>query len=77
MSIEPPVILDADFISSFAWVNRLDILEGLYSKRMIILEEVLEELSRVPHLAPRVKLSISDGQIKCEAILSILPKLCN
>ena len=74
MSIEPPVILDADFISSFAWVNRLDILEGLYSKRMVILEEVLEELSRVPHLASRVKLSISDGHIKCEAMFVDSPE---
>ena len=60
---EPPLILDADFISSFAWVDRLDILEGLYSKRMIILDEVLEELSRVPHLADRVELSIRSGHI--------------
>lgn len=70
MPTEPPVILDADFLSSFAWVNRLDILEGLYSKRMVILEEVLEELSRVPHLASRVKLSISNGHIKCEAMFA-------
>lgn len=74
MSIESPVILDADFISSFAWVNRLDVLEGLYSKRMIILEEVLEELSRVPHLASRVKLSISGGHIKCHAMLGDSPE---
>ena len=74
MSIEPPVILDADFISSFAWVNRLDILEGLYSKHMIILEEVLEELNRVPHLASRVELSISNGHIKCEAMFADSPE---
>lgn len=74
MSTEPPVILDADFISSFAWVNRLDILEGLYSKRMIILEEVMEELNRVPHLASRVKLSIRNGHIKCEAMFADSPE---
>ena len=39
MSTEPPIILDTYFLSSFAWVDRLDILEGLYSKRMLILEE--------------------------------------
>ena len=74
MSTEPPVILDADFLSSFAWVNRLDILEGLYSKRMIILEEVMEELSRVPHLVSRVKLSIGNGHIKCEAMFADSPE---
>ena len=70
MSTEPPVILDADFISSFAWVNRIDILEGLYSKRMIILEEVSEELRRVPHLASRVEASIRNGHIRNEAMFA-------
>ena len=74
MSTEPPVILDADFVSSFAWVNRLDILEGLYSKQMIILEEVLEELRRVPHLALRVELSIRNGHIRSEAMFADSPE---
>jgi len=46
LSTEPPVILDSDFLSSFVWVNRLGVLEDLYSRRMIVLEEVLEELGR-------------------------------
>lgn len=74
MSTEPPVILDSDFLSSFAWVKRLDILEGLYSKRMIVLEEVLEELRRVPHLASRVELSIRNGHIRSEAMLANSPE---
>lgn len=74
MPTEPPVILDADFTSSFAWVNRLDILEVLYSKRMIILEEVAEELGRVPHLAARVELSIKNGHIKCETMFADSPE---
>lgn len=71
---EPPIILDADFLSSFAWVNRLDILKGLYPKRMIILEEVLEELKRVPHLASKVKLSIRNGHIKRESMYADSPE---
>lgn len=74
MSTEPPLILDADFVSSFAWVNRLDILESLYSKRMIILEEVLEELRRVPHLASKVELSIRNGHIRSEAMFANSPE---
>ena len=74
MSTEPPIILDSDFLSSFAWVNRLDILEGLYSKQMIILEEVLEELRRVPHLASKVELSIKNGHIRSEAMLADSPE---
>ena len=71
---EPPLVLDTDFISSFAWVNRLDIVEGLYSKRMVILEEVLAELSRVPHLAARVELSMRNGHIKCVSMFADSPE---
>jgi predicted nucleic acid-binding protein len=74
LSTEPPVILDSDFLSSFAWVRRLDILESLYSKRMIVLEEVLEELRRVPHLASKVGLSIKNGHIRSEAMLADSPE---
>ena len=74
MPTEPPLILDADFISSFAWVNRLDILESLYSKRMIILDEVLVELDRVPHLASKVNLSIRNGHIKHEEMFADSPE---
>lgn len=74
MSTESPIILDSDFLSSFAWVNRLDILEDLYSKRMIVLEEVLEELRRVPHLASKVELSIKKGHIRSAAMLADSPE---
>jgi len=74
LSTEPPIILDADFISSFAWVDRLDILEGLYSQRMIILEEVMEELERVPHLAARVKVCIRNGHVKRETMFADSPE---
>ena len=74
MSTEPPIILDADLLSSFAWVKRMDILERLYSKRMVVLEEVLEELKRVSHLASKVGLSIRNGHIKCEAMLADSPE---
>jgi len=74
LSTEPPLVLDTDFISSFAWVNRLDILEGLYSKRMVILDEVLAELNRVPHLASRVELSVKNGHIKCVSMFADSPE---
>jgi predicted nucleic acid-binding protein len=74
LSIEPPLILDADFISSFAWVKRLDILESLYPKRMVILDEVMLELNRVPHLAAKVKISIRNGHIKCVSMFANSPE---
>jgi hypothetical protein len=60
---EPPLVLDADFVSSFAWVDRIDILERLYSKRMVLLDEVMNELNRVPHIASRVQVSVDNGAI--------------
>ena len=74
MSTDPPIVLDADFLSSFAWVNRLDILEGLYSKRMIVLEEVLVELRRVPHLVSKVQQSIRNGHIRSETMFADSPE---
>jgi hypothetical protein len=41
---------------------------------MVILDEVLAELSRVPHLASKVKLSISNGHIRCESMFADSPE---
>ena len=60
---EPPLVLDADFLSSFAWVDRIDILETLYSKRMVLLDDVMNELNRVPHIASRVQVFVNNGAI--------------
>lgn len=61
---DPPIVLDTDFVSSFACVDRLDIIEDLYSRRMIVLEEVTEELKRVRYLEGRVCFSIMHGHIR-------------
>ena len=74
LSTDAPIVLDADFVSSFAWVDRMDILENLYSKRMVILEEVMEELNRVPHLAARVRLCVEKGHITIETMLAGSPE---
>lgn len=74
MPIELPLILDADFLSSFAWVNRLDILEKMYSGKMVLLEEVMGELSRVGHLAARVQTSIDSGSVQLLAMQADSPE---
>ena len=74
MSTEPPIILDTDFLSSFAWVDRMDILENLYSKQMVVLEEVMEELREVWHLASRVELSIRNRHIRSGIMLANSPE---
>lgn len=64
MLTEPPLVLDADFLSSYSWVGRLDILEKLYSGRMVILDEVMDEINRVPHLAEKVTACITNESIQ-------------
>jgi predicted nucleic acid-binding protein len=72
--IEPPLVLDCDVLSSFAWVNRLDILEKLYAKNMIVLEEVINELSKIKHIAQRVESCITGGSIRLVSIPANAPE---
>ena len=74
MLTEPPLVLDTDLLSDFAWVNRLDILEKLYAKKMIVLDEVMNELNRVEHLAKKVQHCITNGSIKLIQILASDPE---
>ena len=67
---EPPLLLDTDFVSSFAWVDRMDIIEALYSGTMILLGEVMAELERTRHLADVVALSVAHGHIRQVEMLS-------
>ena len=64
MLTNPPLVLAADLLSSFAWVDRLDILEKLFPKQMVVLDEVMNELRRVPHLSTRVQNCIDKGLIQ-------------
>ena len=66
--IELPLVLDSDVLSSFAWVNRLDILEKLYAGKMIVLEEVINELRKIKHIGKRVESCIAKGSIVLEAM---------
>lgn len=74
MSTDLPVVLDTDFLSSFAWVGRMDIIESRYSGRMVVLEEVMMELDRVPHLASCVRQSMAQGHIREESIMVDSPE---
>lgn len=74
MLTEPPLVLDTDLLSSFAWVDRLDILEKLYAKQMVVLDEVMNELSRIEHLAKRVQSLIDNGSIKLVSIQATDPE---
>ncbi len=74
MSIKPPLVLDTDFISSFAWIDRLDILEKMYANNMIVIDEVMFELRRVQHLYDRLGKCIARGSIKRHFVLASDPE---
>jgi len=69
----PPLVLDTDLVSSFAWIDRMDILETLFSEQMIILDEVLTELRRVEHLYAKVNICINNGSINSVSMLADSP----
>ena len=50
VTCENKIVLDTDVISSFAWVERFDIIIELYSPDVIILDVVKDELIKVKHL---------------------------
>lgn len=72
--IELPLILDCDVLSSFACTNRLDILERLYPKNMIVLEEVIDELGKIDYMAKKVDSCIKRGSIRLVSILANAPE---
>jgi len=67
---EPPLVLDADLLSHFSCIDRLDILEKLYAKKMIILDEVMEEISEVEQLRNKVQSCIDNGSMKRISMLA-------
>ncbi|KHO61875.1 putative nucleic acid-binding protein, contains PIN domain [Thermoanaerobacter sp. YS13] len=46
-TVKYPVVFDTDCISSFSWVNRMDILFSVFDGELIIPTQVYEELSRM------------------------------
>ena len=71
---KPPLVVDTDFLSSFAWIRRLDILENLFRVKMIILEQVHTEIARVPHLCTQVEQCIQNGAILPVTIYADAPE---
>jgi len=66
-----PIFFDTDCISSFLWVDRTDILLSLYGKRIILPEQVLDELSNpsISHLSSKVNQLLSQDEIRKAEIL--------
>jgi len=64
VTCENKIVLDTDVISSFAWVERFDIIIELYSPNVIILDVVKDELIEVKHLFNRVNKYIESQDIE-------------
>lgn len=64
MTCENKIVLDTDVISSFAWVERFDIIIELYSPNIIILDVVKDELIKIRHLFNRVNKYIDSEDIE-------------
>lgn len=48
MNYKLPIVFDTDCLSSFLWINRLDIIEDLFTKDKIVIPEiVVDELSKL------------------------------
>ena len=64
------VFFDTDCISSFLWVDERNVIEELFNARIVIPEEVYEELSnpRVPHLKEQTDKMIANGHATVDAI---------
>ncbi len=64
------LFFDTDCISSFLWVNKENILLKLYPERIVLPQQVFDELSNpsIPHINRKVNHLISDGNIKTHRI---------
>lgn len=69
---DPPLVVDTDFISCFAWTNRMPLLTQLYQD-ILITDVVVDELRKVPHLYQRVDASIQVGAITVASIDTVDP----
>ena len=65
------IFFDTDCISSFLWVERTDIILELYDQRIILPEQVVDELSnpRVSHLSSKVEQLLSQNEIEMAEII--------
>jgi len=57
------IVLDSDVVSSFVIVKRIDILISLFSKQLILLDFVKDELMRGPKYYHNIKKYIDNGEI--------------
>ncbi len=66
------LFFDTDCLSSFLWVRQENILLSLYPGKIIIPQQVFNELSNpsIPHIKVKIAALLSNGDIKTKSILT-------
>lgn len=66
------LFFDTDCISSFLWVKQEDILLSLYPGKIVLPQEVFNELSNpsIPHIKSKIAALQSNGDISTQQILT-------
>ena len=64
------VFIDADCISAFLWVGTEHLLEKLYSGKIVIPQEVYDEINipTIPHLKSRIDQLVTKGSAEIVSI---------
>ena len=72
MNYEVELVVDADFVSNFGWVDRIDIIIDQYTPNIILTDVVENELKnpKIEHIYSRLKIFIDKGDIKQYSIIS-------
>lgn len=72
MNYEVELVVDADFISNFGWVDRIDIIINQYAPNITLTDVVENELKnpKIVHIYKRLKIFIDNGDIKQYTIIS-------
>lgn len=60
---------DTDCISSFLWVKNECLLVKLYSRVIVIPNQVYEEIKKIPHLFARIEALKTSGVLRVESII--------
>jgi len=72
VNYEIELVVDADFISNFGWVDRIDIVVNQYAPNIILTNVVENELKnpKIAHIYDRLKIFIDNGNIRPYTIIA-------
>jgi len=72
VNYEIELVVDADFVSNFGWVDRIDIIADQYAPNIILTDVVENELKnpKIAHIYSRLKIFIDKGDIQPYTIVA-------